>query len=85
MNIHNLRGKYGPAPRVLMMMLAACALHADTTVTVQNGVNGYSGTTDFSVNTQYAQYNGGNGVRWTGAQMGCYPPRARTHIRSDIW
>src|SRR4051812_43052365 len=46
--------------------MAASALHADTTFTYQNGVNGYSGGKDFSINTQYAQYNGGNGIAWTG-------------------
>ena len=33
-----------------------------TTVTFQQGSNGYSGTTDASISTQYAIYTGGNGV-----------------------
>src|SRR5262249_26691779 len=31
------------------------------TVTLQQGVNGYTGTTDVSITTQYTQYTGGNG------------------------
>jgi len=58
---------------MLFALLAASALHADTSVTFQDGVNGYSGAKDVSINTQYAQYNGGNGVLWRGdAELGCY-------------
>src|SRR5262249_45694084 len=32
------------------------------TVTLQQGVNGYTGTTDASISTQYAQFTGGNGT-----------------------
>jgi hypothetical protein len=59
--------------RVAATLLAAAALYADTTFTFQNGTNGYSGAKDFSINTQYADSNGGNGVRWTGdPELGCY-------------
>jgi hypothetical protein len=56
------------------LLLAAIAnLYADATVTFQNGVNGYAGSGDFSINTQYAQYNGGNGILWQGgSELGCY-------------
>ena len=47
---------------VVFALLAAAALHADTPVTFQDGVNGYSGAKDVSINTQYSQYNGGNGT-----------------------
>ncbi|MBL8217816.1 MAG: hypothetical protein JNL62_01230, partial [Bryobacterales bacterium] len=54
-------------------MLIALPLAAQTTFTFQNGMNGYSASSDFSINTQYAQYNGGNGVSWRNtAQLGCY-------------
>src|ERR1700740_3748740 len=59
--------------RLVLALFAALIVHADSTVTFQNGVNGYSGAKDFSINTQYSQYNGGNGVRWTGnPELGCY-------------
>jgi Bacterial Ig-like domain (group 2) len=56
-----------------LALLAGLQLRADTTYTFQNGVNSYSGAKDASINTQYAQYNGGNGVLWTGdPELGCY-------------
>jgi DNA-directed RNA polymerase specialized sigma24 family protein len=43
------------------------------TVTYQQGVNGYTGTTDGSISTQYSDYNGGNGVTdFTSSQIGVY-------------
>ena len=43
------------------------------TVSLQQGVSGYTGTTDVSISTQYAQYNEGNGITgFTDAQMGLY-------------
>ena len=54
-------------------MLLTSPLMADTTVTFQNGANGYTGAKDLSINTQYSQYNGGNGVLWRGdPELGCY-------------
>ena len=54
-------------------MLLTSPLMADTTVTFQNGMNGYTGAKDVSINTQYSQYNGGNGVLWRGdPELGCY-------------
>src|SRR5215470_12498715 len=59
--------------RVVLTLIAACALQADTTFTFQNGINGYSGAKDISINTQYSQYNGGNGTQWRGdPELGCY-------------
>ncbi|MEO8129735.1 MAG: Ig-like domain-containing protein, partial [Bryobacteraceae bacterium] len=59
--------------RIVLAALAVSALHADTTAVFQNGLNGYSAAKDFSINTQYAQYNGGNGIPWTGdPELGCY-------------
>ena len=59
--------------KVAFALFAASALYADTTIALQNGVNGYTGAKDFSINTQYAQYNGGNGVPWKGdPELGCY-------------
>ena len=59
--------------RIVLALLAVSTLYADTTLTFQNGVNGYSGAKDFSINTQYSQYNGGNGVPWKGdPELGCY-------------
>jgi hypothetical protein len=76
MNTQTLRGFRIPIiqiQRAVFALLAASTLHADTTFTFKNGVNGYSGAKDFSINTQYSQSNGGNGVRWTGdAELGCY-------------
>jgi hypothetical protein len=43
------------------------------TVTLQQGVNGYTGTSDVSISTQYGQYNGGNGTTsLTDSQLGVY-------------
>ncbi|WP_254508368.1 Calx-beta domain-containing protein [Anatilimnocola floriformis] len=43
------------------------------TVSLQQGVNGYTGTTDVSISTQYAQYNSGNGLTtFNDPQMGLY-------------
>ena len=59
--------------QIALATLAAAILHADTTFTYQNGANSYTGSTDVSINTQYSQYNGGNGIRWTGgSELGCY-------------
>jgi hypothetical protein len=56
-----------------LIFICAAGLHADTTYILQNGVNGYAGAKDVSINTQYSQYNGGNGVLWReSAEMGCY-------------
>jgi hypothetical protein len=58
--------------RAALALLAAASVHADTTVAFQNGVNGYSGAKDISINTKYAESNGGNGVRWSGdPELGC--------------
>ncbi|HTS24238.1 MAG TPA: Ig-like domain-containing protein, partial [Bryobacteraceae bacterium] len=73
MNRRVIRGITTSMTRVVAALLAAAALYADTTFTFQNGANGYSGAKDFSINTQYADSNGGNGVRWTGgSELGCY-------------
>src|SRR5262249_22071849 len=62
-----------PYQGAILVLFAACALHADTTLTFQNGVNSYSGAKDVSINTQYAESNGGNGVLWKGtSELGCY-------------
>jgi glucose/arabinose dehydrogenase len=43
------------------------------TVTLQQGVNGYTGTTDVSISNQYAQYNEGNGITgFTDSQLGAW-------------
>ena len=73
MNTRTVRGFRVPIQRAVFALLAASTLHADTTVTFQNGANGYSGAKDVSINTQYSQYNGGNGVLWRGdPELGCY-------------
>src|SRR5215471_13197704 len=74
MNIQILRSSRTPAQRVAVMaLLAASTLFADSTYTFQNGANGYSGAKDVSINTQYSQYNGGNGILWRGdPELGCY-------------
>ncbi|MBZ5595204.1 MAG: hypothetical protein LAP39_23415 [Acidobacteriia bacterium] len=57
----------------VLALFVAFTLHANTTVAFQNGVNGYSGATDISINTQYSQYNGGNGTQWRGnPELGCF-------------
>src|SRR5689334_23499887 len=57
----------------IFTLFAALSLHADTTVTFQNGNSGYAGAQDVSINTQYAQYNSGNGTLWRGTpELGCY-------------
>jgi glucose/arabinose dehydrogenase len=44
-----------------------------STVTFQQGVNGYTGTTDVNISTQYTQYTGGNGnTTFNGTQLGVY-------------
>ena len=73
MNARTVRGFRLPISRVVLALLAASTLFADTAVTFQNGVNGYSGAKDISINTQYSQYNGGNGTQWRGdPELGCY-------------
>src|SRR5262249_35374155 len=68
-----LRNRRALLQQTALVLLAASALHADTAFTFQNGANGYSGATDISINTQYAQYNGGNGIQWRGdPELGCY-------------
>src|SRR5262245_59086490 len=58
---------------VMCALISASALRADTTFSFQNGVNGYSASKDVSINTQYADSNGGNGVLWRGgSELGCY-------------
>ena len=62
-----------PFQRVALAFLAASAVYADVSFSFQNGVTGYSGAKDVSINTQYSQYNGGNGVLWRGdPELGCY-------------
>ena len=62
-----------PVLQGMAALMAVSALGANTTYTFRNGVNSYTGSADFSINTQYAQYNGGNGVQWTGGdELGCY-------------
>src|ERR1700760_587206 len=57
----------------ILTLLTISALQADTTYTFRNGANSYSGAADVSINTQYAQYNGGNGTQWVGdPELGCY-------------
>ncbi|HLJ48142.1 MAG TPA: hypothetical protein VKU01_19140 [Bryobacteraceae bacterium] len=72
----NTRGVFnnGAAARCMSFaLLTAAVLHADTAFSFQDGANGYSGAKDFSINTQYASSNGGNGVRWTGgSELGVY-------------
>ena len=50
------------AVQAILALLIVSTLHADTTLTFRNGSNGYTGSADVSINTQYAQYNGGNGI-----------------------
>ena len=73
MNQRVIRRMITSMTRIGAGLLAAAVLYADTTFTFQNGVDGYSSAKDFSINTQYASSNGGNGVRWTGnSELGCY-------------
>jgi hypothetical protein len=59
--------------RAVLALFAASALYADTTIAFQNGVNGYSGAKDLSINTQDSQFNGGNGLLWReDPELGCY-------------
>jgi glucose/arabinose dehydrogenase len=49
------------------------ATNQPVTVTYQQGVNGYAGTTDADISTQYADFTGGNGTtNITGDQLGVY-------------
>jgi hypothetical protein len=73
MNSRTLRGFRAPIQPVVLVLLAGSTLFADTTFTFQDGVNGYAGAKDVSINTQYSQYNGGNGILWSGdPELGCY-------------
>jgi len=73
MNTRSAHGLRAPIERVVLALFAAATLHADTSFTFQNGANGYSAARDASINTQYAQYNGGNGTLWRGdPELGCY-------------
>jgi len=59
--------------RIMILLLSALTVRGGSTFTFQNGANGYSGTQDISINTQYAQYNGGNGTQWRGnPELGCF-------------
>ena len=73
MKTQTLRVLGAPRRRFVLALLAVSTVYANTTITFQNGVNGYSGAKDVSINTQYSQYNGGNGVLWRGdPELGCY-------------
>src|SRR5882724_6690327 len=73
MNTRTVRPFKAPIEQLLLVLMAASAVYGDTTLTFQNGVNGYAGSKDVSINTQYAQYNGGNGTLWRGdPELGCY-------------
>jgi len=73
MNTRTLRGMRTSIQRFLLTLLGASALHAQTTFTFQNGANAYSDAQDISINTQYSEYNGGNGTQWRGdPELGCY-------------
>ncbi len=76
MNLQLLRKFRVPFGCVILALLVASALHANSTFTFQNGSNGYTGAADASINTQYSQYNGGNGIPWKGdaadPELGCY-------------
>ena len=50
------------AVQAILALLIVSTLHADTTLGFRNGANGDPGSADVSINTQYAQYNGGNGI-----------------------
>ena len=57
----------------IVALTAFSALGANTTYTFRNGTNSYTGSSDFAINTQYSQYNGGNGIQWKGgSELGCY-------------
>ena len=66
MTTRTSRGFRLPVPLLALALAAVPWLQADSTFTFQNGVNGYSGAKDVSINTQYAESNGGNGVLWRG-------------------
>src|SRR4051794_23847010 len=73
MDNQRLRRFKATIQQIALVMIVAATLQADTTVTFQNGVNGYTAARDVSINTQYSQYNGGNGVPWTAdPELGCY-------------
>src|SRR5262245_4579843 len=73
MNTRTLGSLRVPMLRVVLALLAASLSQADTALTFQNGVNGYGDAKDVSINTQYLEYNGGNGVLWRGdPELGCY-------------
>src|SRR5947208_16945943 len=73
MSTRRLMGISPPVLQGVLTLLAVSALHADTTYSFRNGANAYNGAADTSINTQYAQYNGGNGIQWTGdPQLGVY-------------
>src|SRR5215831_13476811 len=73
MNMRTLRAIRMPIQQVVLVLAAASISLADTTFTFQNGVNSYAGGKDASINTQYAQSNGGNGIIWRGdPELGCY-------------
>jgi hypothetical protein len=69
---------------------AALTIHSDdtsgqpVTVTLQQGVNGYAGTTDVDISTQYAQYTGGNGTTtFDGSQLGVYQTTGAGSYRTE--
>src|SRR4051812_38878872 len=73
MNTRILRSFRFRLEPIALALVAVSVLHADSAFTFQNGVNGYAGAKDLSINTQYAQYNGGNGIIWRGdPELGCY-------------
>src|SRR5690242_14595894 len=62
-----------PICQIALVVLSVSMLQADSTLTFQDGANNYSGAKDISINTQYSQYNGGNGIQWRGdPELGCY-------------
>jgi hypothetical protein len=71
---HRPRGRIRTSLRQsVLTVLTLATLNAATTFTYRNGANGYSGAADVSINTQYAQYNGGNGTPpQASPELGCY-------------
>ena len=73
MNPRTLLRLKRPTQLLVLTLLATFALKAQTTFTFRNGAKEYSGAQDISINTEDAQYNGGNGILWRGdSELGCY-------------
>ena len=75
-DLHSVKLVHLPQPEVYapraLSGIAIAAVNL-TDLPHPTGFNGYAGAKDVSINTQYSESNGGNGILWRGdPELGCY-------------